>query len=299
MSILSWLSAILPKLNKSNVEEDLKASLDELRDTFIPGYADAARVFSAMKFNSKEAERLDMIFSGGYDHPKGVQKTKNIITDINALSSNLKENLEYLFEIVDNNLEELILRDGLTLYKAKVLRSCEQISWVTRFGVNLIDFIYGCECKAKGGNPDFFDFSPRTVKTIYEEVKTFARLISVYGVKPEEFKKTLSKIPEVIYNAQTANSVAAIVGDVSDDVGGINSLEFSQSPIFRIGMLWAEWQGYRYRCMKNRKQMLAYRVLYIQSLLEGTSDPKLEHEMKVLQGWIEDLEYKMKKLEED
>jgi ABC-type phosphate transport system auxiliary subunit len=69
------------------------------------------------------------------------------------------------------------------------------------------------------------------------------------------------------------------------------------NPVYHVGMLVAEWQAARYKAAQEELRTLQLRKLNLEKKLEGKSDAKIEQQISYMQKRVDDLEYKIVKME--
>jgi hypothetical protein len=83
-----------------------------------------------------------------------------------------------------------------------------------------------------------------------------------------------------------------------DPIGGGMVAGFEMNPIYHFRLMIAEWQADRYKSYKEKKKLLEVKLLNLKIAKDGKRDPKLDREVNYYESLVEDLEYKMSKMEE-
>lgn len=293
MRLSDFISSILPRLRKDEVLEDLRITAGELANVVTPAYVDANKYFKSSKFESPEAQEAIKTFYRNY---KADRTNKNIVVEIHDRLPNLLKNLQFVSEQNDDLLERDILKDGLTAKKAILLRAAEQLSFISRYSIDLLNYLLVVETLKKGGHAE--RAAPIIEKKLIDNVVNFGRLLAVYGKDPEDFVEVFDTLPEVVVNEKTyAALAAAYSADKLDPMETLLMSGFEANPIYHIRLIVAEWQADRYKVYKDKKRMLELRLLQLKMMDDKNPDPKIEREIEYVQNRIEGIEFKMAKME--
>lgn len=298
MKIINFIKSLLPHIDKEDVMEDIDNTKSEIVSGVIPAYQSASIYFKASGIKSDSNLDIQKVFYRNYEI-KARGKKSNMVEDISTALIDVKTNLDYLADQVENLFNRDIIKDGLTLRKAILLRGVEHMTFMSRYSVDLLNLIYINEAKTANTElTEGFAASDRTAKMTEKNLFIFARLLYWYSQDLEKFKVTLARGKEAILNDATTQNVIALYNEEEVDPiasGLVN--EFEGNPIYHIRLIIAEWQSDRYKSFKDKKKMLELRLLHLKSMETG-SDPKLEKEIEYVQDRITSIEYKMSKMEQ-
>lgn len=295
MRILDFIRSMLPRLRKDQILEDLRITEGELKNSVTPAYDDAEKYFKTAKLKSSESTEAATTFYRNYKATR-VNK-QNVILEIGSRLKNVIANLSFVTEQNEELLERDVFKDGLTAKKAILVRSAEQLSFISRYAIDFLNFIYVNETREAGGA--VHDLVPVQRKKLTDNIANFAALLSIFGDDPEKFKKQFDTMPDVVVNEKTFSSLSAVYSD--DNLDPLYSpmvAGFESNPIYHLRLVIAEWQADRYKVYKDKKRMLELRLLNLKMLDEKNPDPKVEQEIEYIQNRIEGLEFKMKKMED-
>lgn len=296
MRLFSFINSLLPRLRKDEVLEDLRVTLGELNNNVIPAFEDAERFFKESKFKSEDNTGLNTVFYRNYDLSKS-GRAGNLVLEVASKLKNVRENLECVRDMNEDALEEDIIKEGLTAKKAILVRSAEQLSFLTRYSVDLLNYVYAAEAKKAGSEAG--ELLKIQITRVESNVSNFARVLSVFGAEPKAFLKFFETIPDIVVNDKTHAAIAAVYDDDKlDPFGSKIAVGFEGNPIYHFRLVVAEWQADRYKNAKDKKRMLELRLLNLKLLQENNNDPKLEQEINYIQNRIESLDYKMAKMEQ-
>lgn len=298
MKIIDFVKKLLPHIDKADVLEDIEVTTTELTTGAIPCYQSATVYFKTADIKAANNKDIIKVFYRNYELTPRKRKD-NIVADINDAFINIRANLDYLSEEIENLFTKDIIKDGLTLRKAVLLRTAEHISFITRYSIDILNLIYVNEAVAKKADlEEGFKGNDHFNKLTNKNLYVFARLLYTYNVKLDTFKQLMGRSIEITVNERTIdNIVAAYKEEEVDPLGSAVVQEFEYNPIYHIRLIIAEWQADRYKGFKDKKKMLELRLLHLRSLEQG-SDPKLEKEIEYIQDRVTTIEYKMSKMEQ-
>ena len=301
MKIMDFLKALLPHIEKDTLVEDLRTTLDELDKVAVPMYNQAATFFKVHKVQSKEIDALSNIFKRSYTDSKH-PKQPNFIADIAHALPHLRDNVEFTMKQAEEILSEDILSEGLTAKKALVVRSCELMSFITRYSIDLLNFCYEAEGKAVGAadSQEAIKIAPITREKIQLKIADCARLLADYGMDSKKFAASVASVPDLFINSKVADTVGSIYKEI--DIDPFNKsfrTGFIGSPIYHARLIFAEWQTARYNSAKEKKTILELRLLYLKNQDNKKDSSALEREIQYTQGRIDKIDRHLKSVEDD
>ena len=296
MSIFNFVKKLLPRIERHTVEEDLRSTEKEATNIVIPSWDAAEKHFRVNKPASEEAKDMAMAFYRGMDL-HGVSKSVSFITDIQRRLPVLQKNIVFLKECVDKSMDKDILADGLTIRTAFILRAASNISLVTRYLMALLNYLYAVEAKHFDVSIDpSLELSRAEMKYVDQN---FARFVKLFSEYTQPLNKITGELPEVFVGKSAEGVVAGLHGTNTIDPFEKYGLSgFVGNPIYRIRMVFAEWQNSRYESAKAKKQQLELRLLYLQMQRDDTKDPVVIKEIERLQTRIESYDKYLRDVEE-
>lgn len=294
MGILDFVKKLLPRFERSTVSEDLRATEKELTKMVMPSYEAAANVFRNFKLESEEVKQLQTVFAANIKTGYG-GSVKNFVIDINNRLKNLHENARNVAELLDNTIADDVITAGITAPAAFVIRSASNISFLSRYMLSLLNYVYTCEATARDTEVEpGLEISKAEMKYVETNFHTFVKLFARYSAEPEEFNKLYAAIPDIILNERRARMAMALLEQKeTDPLGDSGYAGFVGSPIYSVRLAYAQWQNSRYESAKAKKQQLELRLLYLENQLKNRKDPSLANEISHLQDRIEKLDYQL------
>jgi hypothetical protein len=285
LRIIDYIKALLPRLDKSKVQEDLRVTSSELSNAVIPTYQNAAEYFKLNKIKSDEAKNLTSIFYSHFNLQGGGKKS-SLVEEISKRLPAFKDNTDYVLEQAEELFEKDIIKEGLTAKKAILLRAADYTSFVSRYSLDLLNYLYAVESKAMGkGDP----LPPATIKYITSNISKFAIMLSDYSVPNKDFRKLVLDVPEINIGNKNAAATSALFGNSSVDPFSASQVQGFVNPIYHVRLMEAEWQASRYKANKEKKKLIEMQLLHLKLLNDGKSDPKIEEEIEYLQSRVDKL----------
>lgn len=293
MGILDFVKKLLPRFERSTVSEDLRATEKELTKMVMPSYEAAANVFRNFKLESEEVKQLQTVFTANIKASYG--GNKNFVIDINSRLKNLHENARNVSELLDNTIAEDVIAAGITAPAAFVIRSASNISFLSRYMLSLLNYVYTCEATVRDAEVEpGLEISKAEMKYVETKFHTFVKLFARYSMEPEEFNKLYAAIPDIVISERRARMTLALLDKKeTDPLGDTGYAGFVGSPIYSVRLAYAQWQNNRYESAKAKKQQLELRLLYLENQLKNRKDPSLTNEISYLQDRIEKLDYQL------
>lgn len=294
MSIIDYIKKLLPRFERSSVAEDLRATEKELIKIVMPSYDQAASAFRTIKLESEEARSLQSQFVVNFKQPRW-SAAKTFIQDIDNRLKNFHENVVYISNILETVVDADIITAGLTSRSAFVIRSAGNMSFISRYMLSLLNYVYTVEAQHRDIEPEHgIEISKAEMKHVEERFHTFVKLFAQYSVDPDDFKKIYEAIPEMIVNERTNRMLLAMMESKEvDPFSGSGYAGFVGSPIYTVRLAFANWQNSRYESAKAKKQQLELRLLYLENQSKDRKDASLVNEIQRLQDRIERLDYQL------
>ena len=303
LNLSSFIKRLLPSFEKSDLESDLEISLDAI-SAITETYSNLEQVLKATKLEAKLTKETlkDFYQELQKDKPKvKLSPQQNIAADTLTLFANIKANGEYISKEISEAVNDVIVSQALTAYKANLLRAVAHYAFMTRFALDLANFFYTNEVEASGADVSKeYKLNKKQVEFITKNIWVYARLVSVYGSDEKSFEERISSIEEVTLPSGEVDEV--IDGFAGNKIDVFNNLPsgFIGSPIYSIRLVFAEWEATRYQHLKNQKKLLELRLLHMKMLKEsGQNDVNLEKEINHLQKRATDVDHQIARIEED
>lgn len=294
MSIINFIKAMLPRVEKSTIEEDIRTTLKELDQSVLPMYLAGGQHFRTTPLRHKDSLQLQGMY---YNERDLRAKGPNFIWDLAEDLNRMKMNLLFLQKKAEEILEADLLNEGLTIQKAQVVRAVGAISFMSRFSLDFLNHILSLEAIPKDAE---LVLAPSQKKHMTEGIRRFMKSLNDFCMDPKNFERLFTELPDVVVTSKNAASLAQVFKPRDlDPFAGQTVYGFSGNPIYHIRLVVTEWQAKRYNANKDKKKVLELKLLQLKSLQDGKPNPRLEQEITYLESRVEKLDRAMREVEED
>ncbi len=296
MSIFNFIKGMLPRLQKADIEEDIRITLKELSQVAIPQYFAATTAFKVNKIQSSEVQLFEKAF---YKFVDLKSKGPNFISDIHAALQRAQVNLTYVQKLATEVLEADLINEGLTAKKAHIVRACASLSFISNFSIEFLNHILTLESNAVSPEGEAKEIAPAELKYIDKRYETFFKNLNEYTMDSDKFQSLMGEVPDVVITSKNAASIAQVFKPTQlDPFGGMGLSGFTGNPIYHIRLLVTEWQGKRYNANKDKKKLLELRLLHLKSLHDNSPNPRLEQEINYIENRVSKLDRALREVEE-
>ena len=187
MKILAYLQALLTNIKKPALQEDLRTTKGELMNIAIPSYRAASEHFKVGKFDSKESAAISKQIYGSLRNLKG-PKQSTVVGDIERRLGYVNDITEYLEDQVEKLMERDSIREGLSAKKAVLIKAGEAVSFISRYSIDLLSYIYAAEAiAADKSSESSVELTADTIDFVQKNAIRFACALSNYGIPLEDF----------------------------------------------------------------------------------------------------------------
>lgn len=297
-TIFDFVKKLLPRIERQDIEEDLRLTEKELINVSMPAFEAAKDFLNVNPPKSKQFNNLQASFYQVVNTPK-LQRGSNFVSDISTRLKTLHDNVVHLQGVIGESLDKDIMSAGMTMRAAFLMRAAANISHISRYVLSLLNYVYTVEALARNEDtPHTIEISKQEIKYVEANFTRFATLLSHYTIPTKDFEKMIKELPEVYVNESTRKAVEASAK--FDTISKTYLAGFVGSPIYAVRLMIAQWQNDRYESTKAKKTQLELRLLYLKSQEEnGHQDPAIEREISRLQDRIEKLDNKIHETENE
>lgn len=281
---------MIPAMKKADIVEDISLSIKELSTICKPAYADADGFFKSNRLKAGASKDLSDSFYTEFK-PKG-GKGATFMNDIYVAIPSLIENAEYIKKEVERQFDADIVAAGATAKQAAVIRAAEYMTFLSRYMVDLLSYVYFFEAQEVMGASaaEHIEINPVTIKRVQANIGRFSRLLANYAQAHDKFSKLFSSTPAVLVSGANAGVVTSVYPIETLDVGFVQmGSGFIPNPIYHVRMAIAEWQYRRYRESEEKLASLKLRLLHIKMLQQKQNSPQLEKEISITQSRVDKL----------
>lgn len=300
MNIFGFVAKMLPSVSRSDAEVDMEISMEAVT-AVLDIYTQLAQTQAATKFNTKTGLKLVQEFEKELrDAKPGTRLNGKTLSELTLeLFKNVQVNGNQITKELEDIKSEIIVSHAITASKASILRAVAHYYFMTKFALDFANYLIMLEAE-HGGIELPRDAKPNKmqVKYIEDNLWIYARLLAVYGSDSDKF---LTRLSEIENYQITKDSVDDATGMSASKIDLFNNLPdgFIGSPIYTVGLIFAQWEADRHKELKDKKRLLELRLLHLRVLQEqGNGDAGTEKEIVLLQKRVTDIDYKISKIEQ-
>ena len=296
MVILDYVSSLLPSVQRTRVEEDLRVLKEELNEATLPPYKQLDGYFSEVPFRSTSVKDFDSLyqrevkpkrsFSGHY-----VSSLYKILTHTQTILSTIEETVMRSFGQQNATV-------SITYSKANQLRLIEILYFVYQYSRKLLLWTIHNEMEnahAVYGKP----LNNAESAWMFEHRRAFFNAVSTLQLKPEEVKWRLEAIPDLEVIPEEAKVAEQTQSMRKLDAFETHLIPIKLNPIYHIRMAVVEFQAARHQAAMEERKLLEYRLLALKDLRAGKTDARLEQQILYTENRLKKLNYKLKTYEEE
>lgn len=155
--------------------------------------------------------------------------------------------------------------------------------------LRLLNYFYVLEAAATSKDNSYVskELSKGDIKELESSLPDFCRAIKSLSKDPKDFEKELAKLPDVTVGPMSEVTLTN-VGSAKLDPINIFSMNGFISPIYRIGMMVANYQVARYKEAVELKTNLELRKIFLEGLqANGQADAVVQKEIEIIQSRID------------
>jgi hypothetical protein len=294
MSIVKYVTSLLPSFERSRVEEDIRILKEDLVENTLPPYAAAVDHFKRDGFKSRDVADFDRVFGRSVR----TEISGNFVVVTHEALVRANEMIQKLDTSIDKYFGRDVTADGMTYTRLNVLRYVEAAGFAARYARKVLLWTYTAEKTAMGrqvGEP----FTRAEVQWLHANRQAYFACLRVLATKPRDVEKFFRNIPDMVVVPEEVEMAKQTVGEDRLDPLQTNLIPVKLNPIYHVRMAIADWQVSRYKAGQEEKRALEYRLLALQETREGKSDAKLEQMIEYTEDRLKKLNYKLAKIEED
>lgn len=298
-SILNFIASLLPTISRDEIMEDLRVTINELNTIGIPCYVEATTAKRLDGMQSKLSKDIGVRLVSGLK-ANGIARQTNFLGEVAVRLKNVAVNAELVSKMLDEELESVVVSEGVSSRKAVLIRTAAAMSFVSRYSLDLLNYVYVAELAETKGPHELSAMAPIVRKRIEGQVNYFAAALSDCGIDPKDFAGKLKDLPDLMVNQRNANAVMGAVNLTKFDPFSLTAvMNFSWSPIFHVRLAIAEWQDARYRKNKDLLASLQIQRQMLEDDYQQSPNPQLEKSLRYHTDRIKGLEKRIADYEAD
>lgn len=296
MNILNFIKGLLPSFKKDKIVESCELIGNSIREHTLPAYVSAEDLFSGKKFKSEEARDFAAVYEKKVGIVRGAGMMGSIRTGLDntlVLLQKISSDSNGLFSETETNL-------SLTYAKATCLRLIDAADFVNDYSRKLLNYIFVLETANADEHVSVKDsISAAEIKKLHEGFFDFCTCMKVLLRDVKDIETVIKNIPDAVVTAVTEKTLPSTIGRDKIDPFMLSNLSVKINPLYKIGMMVAEYQANKYKSAKAELELLQLRKLNLEKLYEKSPDARLQKEIEYMEDRVSSLNYKVAQMEKD
>lgn len=285
-NLINYLTSIFHTVKKKDVITTINNAFIVIEEDIIPTLQQVEEVTDIKQV--KDSKLLSVARSMLDDKPKD---NKEFIKRLNLFFTNIVANKKLLLDIVNKHVNDVLSPNSVEVREAAILKVCNDISSITLF---VLDLIYVSIRDEK-----YSELSKAKLEEVSKGSVSFAEAYNEYY---KNYKNILTKLPTISEDRIDANNVDNLTEMRVHNSGSVINLPgmqgFVGNPIYTLGMWLVDRQMEKLEALKEKKKLLELRLSELKLQDRGQGDEKLMKAIQYYEDKIDNLEYKIRKLED-
>lgn len=284
LGIFSFIKSLRTNVEKPTVLKDIDSTHKKLSGIVLPTIMNLAEQARVSPMKSEVAKDFEADF---YAAIKMSRKPSNVFLALHEQMAIMLTNLDTLKGLVESNMEQDNLRDGLTARGAHMIRTASSMAWVTSFAQDLIDIILRQETASATGEAD--DGPPAQERYVLSRVTEFCRVLSDMSISNKDFSKIFSDLPSIYLDSDNkVGAATTLARSEIDPFKNLSSMDgFRGNPIYMVRMMFLNAEIKDYQAAKDKKQVAELRLMHLKNVIAGSPNMAVEREIEGIQKRID------------
>lgn len=291
--LIEYVRALNPVTERREVMSALAQLEEELNNYTLPIVKEVQEVFAGKSLKSPFVGQLTRELS------KRIRFQGNPIDMVAGSLEQLQLNLRFLEAEAKRLFSVQFTRDNLTYKRMSFLRYVEAAHFYNQYTRKLLLRVVAEEALAVGSATPM-SWAKAEKAWLDEGLVEYALLYPAIARKEADLKAALSSASDAVVDETTIDTAERSIGYAGLDP--LNLRNFSptkRNPFFSMGKALAEYKVKRYQNAKEEFYALQMRIQELREIqAEGRTDPKLQKLIQHTEQRIEQLDYKIAKIEE-
>lgn len=293
MNILNYVRSLAPVYERKELLSTVNQLQEELRDYTLPVARDIQEVFADQTLKSRYAGELTkalrkrIMFQGnGIDIL--IQSLEQLDNNIPLIEKEIKRLFSFQFT-----------PEKLTYNRANLMRYIESASFYVRYFRKMSLRLVAEEALARGSATPM-SWARAEREWLDEGLRSFVGLYKSIAQSESNLKQMLAKTSSAEIDEETHEMAEKSIGLSKLDPMSFSQFAPNRNPLFSLGKAMAEMKVKRFQASKEEHQALQLRLQEMREMeQEGKTNPKLQKLIKHTEQRIEQLDYRITKIEEE
>lgn len=295
MKLRRLLQKISPRFERRDISKVISSLKEEINMQTLPSYERAVQLLSGSSFKGDDIKKFERDFTRQFKGERGSH-----VEIIARRLSNLDNNLDVLEKMVNKFFARDVVKSSLTYSKLQVLQALDIVAFCVLYSrLHLVLVLEQSSLDARGSSSKPNVLGKGDMEWLAKHRITYIVALSKLSVNSKEVEKQLAQVPDILASENDIDSVISSTGLSRLNPMGEAANGIIPTISYWIGTRMVDYQYNRYKAAKETKRLLEYQLLDLEAALEGTSDPKTQKAMEVIQDEITKLNRQIRKMEEE
>ena len=293
MNPIQYVRNLLPIQERKEVLAALSQLQEELQENTLPVAVDVQEIFAGVELKSNYAQtvsselRRRITFQGN-----GLDMLVMALAQLNDNIGVLEAETKRVFSVQFSSTQ-------LTYNRVNLLRYIDSATFYVRYFRKLALRLVAEEALVVGGAAPV-NWSKAEREWLDSGLRSFAGLYRAMAMSEAKLRQALQQTTNAEIDESTYETAVKAIGGTKIDPMELSNFAPTSNPLFSLGKTIAEWKVKRYQAAKEEHQALQLRIQEMRELRDTRkSSPKLQNLIKHTEQRIEQLDYRLAKIEED
>ena len=279
MSLLGVLKNMSNGFPKDQINDDLDVLKQELITSTIPLFESLNKEFGTRTFKSKWSEN----FHKTLKNTVRKNNSKNFITPTLKALEKIKQRLETLEKLVEDNFNEEVSIHAMSVKRINILTYIEACGFFSAYSRRLAHTALAIEINACSDDipNELDDIIPYNLDWLKQRQGSWLQVLDIFLNGQGDLNKVVEDLPDISVNKTNIKAVEAVHKNL--DPFGFGFIPVVLNPAYHIGLMLAEWQNYRLRTSIAEKEVLEIQIMNLKLLNQGKNDAKLQNTIKYME----------------
>jgi len=278
-------------VKQSDVHEQFNNTLLAINNEVMPGLKSMNDLIKLDNIKIADLPEFGMFNKASEIKAKDL---KGLVAGITKILTIMEKESNDVTGLIEKELPELISRDIITVKQATILNIVNNYNSVALYTLDLLMYLVTLsDVKINHVSNDMV--KPK-VQEIRVNMVKYANILKFFA-NTKNISKTVSKLSNdrVIADGKDNGTLSVInPSGLTMKISG-----FIGNPIYHVKMWLVDRQMNRYEVLKEKKRLLELKIMDLKSRSAGENNAKLEKSIQYYEDKLSNVEYKMRKVEEN
>lgn len=294
MNIKEFWNGLLPNFESSRMVEDIEMQRDAINNSILPTVRKIEKIMAGVPFKSNVAHQIQGLLVSRMPY----LRNRPLTFSLNAIFQQILENLVYMERQVPIMFSKEVTKESVTYRRGAFLQLLSASRFAVDFTSAILNYLLAAEAAERGGQAIEEGFLKPELARFDSQMSAYADVLTSLYIKHSEFATTLNSIPEIAFDPDKFDVAVQTIGARKLTPFNTGLISTTANPIYKLRMVFAEWQVKRYRAKKEERRMLELRCLALQEALAGKQDAQLQQQLEYQTGRLQSLNFEIMKFEE-